>query len=236
MRFCRVAGADEDFVYVGNRRLPVNYRVVDMGQVRQSHIGGVANKDYGIKELQNRASRGTSADDAVLRQRAQDFKPEFMVDSPNTQYGAPVVNKNGDVIAGNGRVETLRYVYEDNQAGADAYKERLQSMGFDVADMEHPILVREVADDLTTEQQIAIADASNVSEISAFDHASQAIQDSKLLQGTNGAIEWAQKLPITERQRLFLNNGKWDLRALNQRYNDALLAWMCNVSIAFFIL
>lgn len=224
----RVAGADEDFVYVGNRRLPVNYRVVDMGQVRQSHIGGVVNKDYGIKELQNRASRGTSADDAVLRQRAQDFKPEFMVDSPNTQYGAPVVNKNGDVIAGNGRVETLRYVYQDNQAGADAYKQRLQSMGFDVADMERPILVREVADDLTTEQQIAIADASNVSEISAFDHASQAIQDSKLLQGTNGAIEWAQKLPITERQRLFLNNGKWDLRALNQRYNDALLAWMCN--------
>ena len=224
----RVAGADEDFVYVGNRRLPVNYRVVDMGQVRQSHIGGVVNKDYGIKELQNGASRGTSADDAILRQRAQDFKPEFMVDSPNTQYGAPVVNKNGDVIAGNGRVETLRYVYQDNQAGADAYKQRLQSMGFDVADMERPILVRETADDLTTEQQIAIADASNVSEISAFDHASQAIQDSKLLQGTNGAIEWAQKLPITERQRLFLNNGKWDLRALNQRYNDALLAWMCN--------
>ena len=224
----RVAGANEDFVYVGNRRLPVNYRVVDMGQVRQSHIGGVVNKDYGIKELQNRASRGTSADDAVLRQRAQDFKPEFMVDSPNTQYGAPVVNKNGDVIAGNGRVETLRYVYQDNQAGADAYKQRLQSMGFDVAGMERPILVRETADDLTTEQQIAIADASNVSEISAFDHASQAIQDSKLLQGTNGAIEWAQKLPITERQRLFLNNGKWDLRALNQRYNDALLAWMCN--------
>lgn len=224
----RIAGADEDFVYVGNRRLPVNYRVVDMGQVRQSHIGGVVNKDYGIKELQNGASRGTSADDAILRQRAQDFKPEFMVDSPNTQYGAPVVNKNGDVIAGNGRVETLRYVYQDNQAGADAYKQRLQSMGFDVADMERPILVREVADDLTTEQQIAIADASNVSEISAFDHASQAIQDSKLLQGTNGAIEWAQKLPISERQRLFLNNGKWDLRALNQRYNDALLAWMCN--------
>lgn len=224
----RVAGADEDFVYVGNRRLPVNYRVVDMGRVRQSHIGGVANTNYGIKELQNRASRGTRADDAILRQRAQDFKPEFMVDSPNTQYGAPVVNKDGDVIAGNGRVETLRYVYEDNQAGADAYKERLQSMGFEVAGMERPILVREVADDLTIEQQIAIADASNVSEISAFNHASQAIQDSKLLQGTNGAIEWAQKLPITERQRLFLNNGKWDLRALNQRYNDALLAWMCN--------
>ena len=224
----RVANRDEDFVYVGNRRVPVNYRVVDMGQIRQSHIGGVANTNYGIKELQNRASRGTSADDAVLRQRAQDFKPEFMVDSPNTQYGAPVVNKNGDVIAGNGRVETLRYVYQDNQAGADAYKQRLQSMGFDVADMERPILVRETADDLTTEQQIAIADASNVSEISAFDHASQAIQDSKLLQGTNGAIEWAQKLPITERQRLFLNNGKWNLRALNQRYNDAVLAWMCN--------
>lgn len=224
----RVANRDEDFVYVGNRRVPVNYRVVDMGQVRQSHIGGVANTNYGIKELQNRASRGTRADDAILRQRAQDFKPEFMVDSPNTQYGAPVVNKDGDVIAGNGRVETLRYVYEDNQTGADAYKERLQSMGFDVAGMERPILVREIADDLTTEQQIAIADASNVSEISAFDHASQAIQDSKLLQGTNGAIEWAQKLPITERQRLFLNNGKWDMRALNQRYNDALLAWMCN--------
>ena len=224
----RVANRDEDFVYVGNRRVPVNYRVVDMGQVRQSHIGGVVNTNYGIKELQNRASRGTRADDAILRQRAQDFKPEFMVDSPNTQYGAPVVNKNGDVIAGNGRVETLRYVYQDNQAGADAYKQRLQSMGFDVADMERPILVRETADDLTTEQQIAIADASNVSEISAFDHASQAIQGSKLLQGTNGAIEWAQKLPITERQRLFLNNGKWNLRALNQRYNDAVLAWMCN--------
>lgn len=219
----RQAQRGESFVYVGNSQVPVRYVVKPMSEVQASHIAGEANPNYTLKELQNR-TRGTVTDDAILQNRAANLKPEELAESPNTQYGAPVVNKNGEVISGNGRIETLRRAYE---LGNTTYKEMLDKLGYNTEGIERPVLVRETVEDLTPEQQVAIAEASNVSETSAFDHARQSMNDAKLLKkGVSDPLTFADELPLSERQAYIRENGQYDLLALQRRFDDAVLAWI----------
>ena len=219
----RQASDNESFVYVGNNQVPVRYVVKPMAEVQASHVAGEPNPNYTLKELQNR-TRGTVTDDAILQNRAANLKPEELAESPNTQYGAPVVNKNGEVISGNGRIETLRRAYE---LGNTSYKEMLDKLGYNTEGIERPVLVRETVDDLTPEQQVAIAEASNVSETSAFDHARQAMNDAKLLRkGVSDPLALADELPVNERQAYIRENGQYDMLALQRRFDDAVLAWI----------
>ena len=214
----------QPFVYVGDKQLPVEYKVVPMDEVIASHIGQDINTRYSLKELQNRAQRGSRTDVSILQSRAAKIQPENLGIAYNTQNGAPVVNDKGEVIAGNGRYEVLRMTDEKGRARYNRY---LESLGLDLTGIKDPILVR-VMHNLTPEQQIAVADASNVSATSAFDNASQAAQDAKLLKGTNGVTDFLNKIPIESRQGLFLANDRVNKVALDRRYNDALMMWLLN--------
>lgn len=212
------------FVYVGTKQLPVEYKVVPMSEVIASHIGQEVNPRYSLKELQNRAQRGSRTDVSILQSRAAKIQPENLGISYNTQNGAPIVNERGEVIAGNGRFEVIRMT---DDAGRARYNKYLESLGLDLNGIENPVLVR-VLRGLNAEQQIAIADASNVSATSAFDNASQAAQDMKLLTDTTGMTDFLNKIPIESRQGLFLANDRINRVALERRYNDALMAWLLN--------
>lgn len=218
------------FVYVGDKQLPVEYKVVSMDEVIASHTGQEVNTRYSLKELQNRAQRGSRTDVSILQSRAAKIQPENLGISYNTQNGAPVINEKGEVIAGNGRYEVLRMT---NEQGRARYNKYLESLGFDLAGIKNPILVRQM-NGLTAEQQIAVADASNVSATSAFDNASQAAQDAKLLKGTNGVTDFLNKIPIESRQGLFLANDRVNKVALDRRYNDALMMWLLNGDTALY--
>lgn len=212
------------FVYVGTKQLPVEYKVVPMSEVIASHIGQEVNPRYSLKELQNRAQRGSRTDVSILQSRAAKIQPENLGISYNTQNGAPIINERGEVIAGNGRYEVVRMTDERGRA---RYNKYLESLGLDLTGIKNPILVR-VMRGLTPVEQIAVADASNVSATSAFDNASQAVQDAKLLAGTNGITDFLNKIPIESRQGLFLANDRVNKVALERRYNDALMMWLLN--------
>lgn len=220
----------QPFVYVGDKQLPVEYKVVPMDEVIASHIGQDINTNYSLKELQNRAQRGSRTDVSILQSRAAKIQPENLGIAYNTQNGAPVVNDKGEVIAGNGRYEVLRMT---NEKGRARYNKYLESLGLDLTGIKDPILVR-VMHNLTPEQQIAVADASNVSATSAFDNASQAAQDAKLLKGTTGVTDFLNKIPIESRQGLFLANDRVNKVALDRRYNDALMMWLLNGDTALY--
>lgn len=220
----------QPFVYVGDKQLPVEYKVVPMDEVIASHIGQDINTNYSLKELQNRAQRGSRTDVSILQSRAAKIQPENLGIAYNTQNGAPVVNDKGEVIAGNGRYEVLRMTDEKGRA---RYNKYLESLGLDLTGIKDPILVR-VMHNLTPEQQIAVADASNVSATSAFDNASQAAQDAKLLKGTTGVTDFLNKIPIESRQGLFLANDRVNKVALDRRYNDALMMWLLNGDTALY--
>ena len=217
----------QDYVLVAGKKIPVEYQVVELSEVQPSHINGTVNPNYTNEQLQNRASRGTVQDVADLREKAstESFTPERLMKSPTATEGAPIVNTKGEVIAGNGRAEIVRYAYE-NPETADKYKQSLTNAGFNIEGMNQPILIRRNTT-LTPDEQIATADISNISETSAFDEASQARRDSKYLTGSKDSTEFASKLPMSERRGLMQNNGKWNKRRVQQRYESALLSWLC---------
>lgn len=221
----QTAEVGQDFVLIAGKRIPVEYQVVDLSEIQPSHIDGEVNPNYTNKELQNRASRGTTQDVADLREKAQNITPERLMRAVTSAEGAPLVNAQGEVIAGNGRAEIVRYAYE-NPETAQKYRTALEQAGFSTEGIERPILVRRNTS-MTPEEQIAAADISNISETSAFDEASQARRDSKYLAGSTTPLEFAGKIPMSERRGMMQNNGKWNIRRVNDRYEAALLSWLC---------
>lgn len=214
----------EDYVLFAGQRIPVEYQVVELASIQPSHIEGTPNPNYTNIELQNRASRGTTQDVADLREKATNITPERLMRASTSAEGAPVVNAKGEVIAGNGRTEIVRYAYQ-NPESAEKYKQELVKQGFNIEGMEQPILIRRNTT-MNEQEQIAAADISNISETSAFDEASQARRDTKYLKDSANPTEFASKLPMSERRGLMQNNGKWNKRKVQQRYEDALLSWL----------
>lgn len=215
----------QEYVLFAGKRIPVEYQVVELTDIQPSHIDGTANPAYTNTEMQNRASRGTTQDVADLGEKATNITPERLMRASTAAEGAPVVNARGEVIAGNGRAEIVRYAYE-NPESTEKYKKALVEQGFNIEGMERPILVRRNTT-LTDQEQIAAADISNISETSAFDEASQARRDVQYLKDSPTAIDFAGKLPMSERRGLMQNNGRWNKRKVQQRYEDAILAWLC---------
>lgn len=214
----------QEYVMFAGQRIPVEYQVVELADIQPSHIDGEPNPNYTNTELQNRASRGTVQDVADLRERATNITPERLLRAPTSAEGAPVVNELGEVIAGNGRAEIIRYAYQ-NPESAEKYRQALTKAGFDTTGMTQPVLVRRNTT-MTPQEQVAAAELSNISETSAFDEASQAKRDSQYLKDSATPTDFAAKIPMSERRGLMQNNGKWNKRAVNQRYEDALLSWL----------
>lgn len=214
----------QEYVMFAGQRIPVEYQVVELADIQPSHIDGEPNPNYTNVELQNRASRGTVQDVADLREKAANITPERLLRAPTSAEGAPVVNELGEVIAGNGRAEIIRYAYE-NPETAEKYRQALTKAGFNTEGMAQPVLVRRNTT-MTPEEQVAAAELSNISETSAFDEASQAKRDSQYLKDSESPTDFAGKIPMSERRGLMQNNGKWNNRQVKQRYEDALLSWL----------
>lgn len=215
----------QEYVLFGGKRIPVEYQVVELADLQPSHINGTVNPNYSNKELQNRASRGTVQDVADLREKGANITPERLLRGMTSAEGAPITNAQNEVIAGNGRTEIIRVAYENPETAAK-YRSALEKAGFSTEGMNQPVLIRKNTT-MTPAEQVAAADISNISETSAFDEASQAKRDTQYLKDSETPLDFAAKLPMSERRGLMQNNGKWNKRKVQQRYEDALLSWIC---------
>lgn len=88
--------------------------------------------------------RSSKRSEAQLTEIFKNFDPERLVDSRTTDAGAPIIGPEGEnfVESGNGRVMTLRRVYNEDPAKAQAYKDTLARAGYDVSKFKNPVLVR----------------------------------------------------------------------------------------------
>ena len=215
----------QEYVLFGGKKIPVEYQVVELADLQPSHINGTVNPNYSNKELQNRASRGTVQDVADLREKGANITPERLLRGMTSAEGAPITNAQNEVIAGNGRTEIIRVAYENPETAAK-YRSALEKAGFSTEGMNQPVLIRKNTT-MTPAEQVAAADISNISETSAFDEASQAKRDTQFLKDSETPLDFTSKLPMSERRGLMLNNGKWNMRKVQQRYEDALLSWIC---------
>lgn len=136
-------------------RLEVEYAIVEMDEIRESHLV------EGAKSRRNPAY----PEEVQTRER---FDPEFtqrrategvfdegqlVIRTPTAERGPPIIQRQGVVLGGNNRAAILRQVYSEGGAAAKRYKAFLAARAGDfglapgqVGDFDNPVLVRVVRD------------------------------------------------------------------------------------------
>lgn len=136
------------------------YKIVPAGDITASHNTNYAVNDLYPAEYQPR-DRNRPQMCGQVEKMTKGMKPELLAESQFVNEGAPVVNNSGVVLNGNGRVMAIQKAYQgltdSHKKSAKAYKDFLASIAPSlgiapekVQSMEHPVLVRQAADDADT--------------------------------------------------------------------------------------
>ncbi|WP_296818375.1 LPD38 domain-containing protein [uncultured Megasphaera sp.] len=136
------------------------YKIVPAGDITASHNTDYAVNDLYPAELQPR-DRNRPQMRGQVEKMAKGMKPELLAESQFVNEGAPVVNNSGVVLNGNGRVMAVQKAYKGladaHKKSAKAYKDYLVSIAPSlgiapekVQSVDHPVLVRQAADDADT--------------------------------------------------------------------------------------
>lgn len=138
----------------------VTYKIVPAGDITASHDMNYAVNDLYPAEYQPR-DRNRPQMRGQVEKMTKGMKPELLAESQFVNEGAPVVNNSGVVLNGNGRVMAVQKAYKGltdaHKKSAKAYKDYLVSIAPSlgiapekVQSMDHPVLVRQAADDADT--------------------------------------------------------------------------------------
>lgn len=136
------------------------YKIVPAGDITASHDMNYAVNDLYPAEYQPR-DRNRPQMRGQVEKMTKGMKPELLAESQFVNEGAPVINNSGVVLNGNGRVMAVQKAYKGltdaHKKSAKAYKDYLVSIAPSlgiapekVQSMDHPVLVRQAADDADT--------------------------------------------------------------------------------------
>lgn len=136
------------------------YKVVPAGDITASHDMNYAVNDLYPAEYQPRDHNRPQVRGQVEKM-TKGMKPELLAESQFVNEGAPVINNSGVVLNGNGRVMAVQKAYKGltdaHKKSAKAYKDYLVSIAPSlgiapekVQSMDHPVLVRQAADNADT--------------------------------------------------------------------------------------
>uniref|UniRef100_UPI004027D284 transglycosylase SLT domain-containing protein n=1 Tax=Megasphaera sp. TaxID=2023260 RepID=UPI004027D284 len=133
------------------------YKIVPAGDITASHDMNYAVNDLYPAEYQPR-DRNRPQMRGQVEKMTKGMKPELLAESQFVNEGAPVINNSGVVLNGNGRVMAVQKAYKGltdaHKKSAKAYKDYLVSIAPSlgiapetVQSVDHPVLVRQAADD-----------------------------------------------------------------------------------------
>lgn len=136
------------------------YKIVPAGDITASHDMNYAVNDLYPAEYQPR-DRNRPQMRGQVEKMTKGMKPELLAESQFVNEGAPIVNNSGVVLNGNGRVMAVQKAYKGltdaHKKSAKAYKDYLISLAPSlgiapekVQSMDHPVLVRQAADNADT--------------------------------------------------------------------------------------
>ena len=132
------------------RRIDTRLEVVEADSLVTSHDADLNVNPAFPAELQPR-DRSREAARAQIAAIAGDLQPERLGPSAEASTGAPIVGPEGVVESGNGRVLALRLAAQQNPQGIAAYRNFLRGLGFDLAGMREPVLIRRRTSELGQE-------------------------------------------------------------------------------------
>jgi hypothetical protein len=183
-----LTGNTQDKIYFSTEDkdvIPGTYEIVESKDVVPSHLtGGEQNPDYRIQGAQNR-NRQSAQSKAQIASIADKPLFDFLSDSRRAEEGAPIVNEDYNVIAGNGRAIGLQRHYEGTSG---KYKNDLiahaEKFGFDpeeVKKMDKPMLVRRVYVDDKEAQRLGAMSNSDTTKL--------ALEESEAAKGIASRID-----------------------------------------------
>ncbi len=174
----------------GTMDVETEFQVVDASQLKAAS-----------GDLQPR-DRTRAASDTQIAKIAGNLDPSRLIDSTETDRGAPIVGTDGTVLSGNGRVAALRRAAETNPEGFTGYVNELRAQGFNVDGVQTPVLVRR-ARNLTPAQEVELAQKSNVSSSMEMSPVEQARADATAID--DGVLDTLN--PETEQGVLSASNA-----------------------------
>lgn len=165
-------------VYHPGGNLDVRYELAELPSLVTSHDTGFRPRSDFPHELQPRARESAPAQDQVNAMAAR-LQPERLGRSAEANSGAPIVGPDNVVESGNGRTLAIAKVYE--QGRDQAYRDWLESQGFDTSGLKQPVLVARRVSDLDDAGRVAFAHSANTSTGLRMNAAEQATADAKLI-------------------------------------------------------
>lgn len=136
---------------VTGRQIETRARVVDASELQAAE-----------GELQPR-DRSRAASDEQINTIASQLDPQRLGMSAEADRGAPIIGPDMIVESGNGRVMSIRRAFELYPERAQAYRDYLQSLGYDTTGIQTPVLVRERVTELSPQERVAFVQESNQS-------------------------------------------------------------------------
>ncbi len=169
-----VEGKTETVVTPSGREFEVQHKVVEVDDLITSNLdSGAVNTEY-PQALQPR-DRTTLKSVTQINDIANKLNPKLLGDSASSTNGAPIVSSDNEVESGNGRTLAIRKAYQTGKA--DAYKAWLAEQGYDVANMQQPILVRERITPMNMAERVAYTTESNERDTLDMSPSEQAMSD-----------------------------------------------------------
>ena len=225
----------------GGQRIEARPQVVDLASLTPSHMAdGSVNPLYPHAEGLQPRDRTTAGSQDQIQTIAANLQPERLGPSAEAGSGAPIVNADGVVESGNGRVAALERVYASPELAhrAQAYRAYLEAQGHDLTGIERPVLVGRRMTELAPQEARSFARGANERSNLGMSAAEQARADAdragravdqlmpgQLTSGQNRDFtrSFLAQLPAEERGPLLLADGR--LSAMGeQRLRQAVLA------------
>ena len=148
---------------------PARFALMEADEVQASHLPESSfqrNPRYGL-ENERRYHDEPASRQKVLENAAR-LDPAFLLESVDAAHGAPIVDRQGNVLGGNGRAMSIRQAYEKFPDRAEAYRAALRSqaerLGIDpqlVGALRRPVLVRRLERDHSREVRQQLVSALN---------------------------------------------------------------------------
>lgn len=169
-----VQSKTETVVTPAGREFEVRHKVVEASDLITSNLdSGAINAEY-PQALQPR-DRTTLKSVTQVNDIANKLNPKLLGDSASSTNGAPIVSPSNEVESGNGRTLAIRKAYQIGKA--DAYKAWLAEQGYDVDNMQQPVLVRERITPMNMAERVAYTTESNERDTLDMSPSEQAMSD-----------------------------------------------------------
>ena len=160
---------------VTGRQIDTEWAVVDASQLVAAS-GDLQPRDR---------SRISSA--SQIQTIANSLDPARLSGSAEADRGAPIIGPDNVVESGNGRVQAIRLAAESFPERSQAYRQYIESLGFNTQGMENPVLVRRRLTNLTDDERRSFVREANQSSTMTLTPVEKAEIDARAM--TDSVIE-----------------------------------------------